>query len=215
MWRFGWMGAYGREEDVTKKAWVKSGTEYIRREIWWFLTSGILSLCACSTEQILILPKLSFNIFYSRQRMPIHPNLHISLSHTLRQPKVNLLLPPSYWGSAGKRFSARFFHYFLRSHTPRYPRIFSRTVKCRSAWFNAFAGCFARSWWKKDDKIRFGMCYKHIPKEYLRRKIIRIFRPNVFGSYFMVSFSAYELQAPEVALDQALLHLTSPKTYTG
>lgn len=27
------MGAYGREEDVTKKAWVKSGTEYIRREI--------------------------------------------------------------------------------------------------------------------------------------------------------------------------------------
>ena len=59
------------------------------------------------------------------------------------------------------------------------------------------------------------MCYKHIPKEYLRRKIIRIFRPNVFGSYFMVSFSAYGLQAPEVALDQAQLHLTSPKTYTG
>lgn len=53
------------------------------------------------------------------------------------------------------------------------------------------------------------MCYKHIPKEYLRRKIIRIFRPNVFGSYFMVLFSAYGLQAPEVALDQALLHLTS------
>ena len=59
------------------------------------------------------------------------------------------------------------------------------------------------------------MCYKHIPKEYLRRKFIRIFRPNVFGSYFMVLFSAYGLQAPEVALDQALLHLTSPKTYTG
>lgn len=56
------------------------------------------------------------------------------------------------------------------------------------------------------------MCYKHIPKEYLRRKIIRIFRPNVFGSYFMVSFSAYGLQAPEVALDQALLHLASAKT---
>ena len=35
------------------------------------------------------------------------------------------------------------------------------------------------------------MCYKHIPKEYLRRKIIRIFRPNVFGSYFTVSFYAY------------------------
>lgn len=52
------------------------------------------------------------------------------------------------------------------------------------------------------------MCYKHIPKEYLRRKIIRIFRPNVFGSYFMVSFSTYGLQAPEVALNQALLHLT-------
>lgn len=122
MWRFGWMGAYGREEDVTKKAWVK-----IRHRNTFgeksddFSPSGILSLCACSTEQILILPKLSFNIFYSRQRMPIHPNLHISLSHTLRQPKVNLLLPPSYWGSAGKRFSARFFHYFLRSHTPRYP----------------------------------------------------------------------------------------------
>ena len=26
------MGAYGREEDVTKKAWVKPGTEYIRTE---------------------------------------------------------------------------------------------------------------------------------------------------------------------------------------
>lgn len=59
------------------------------------------------------------------------------------------------------------------------------------------------------------MCYKHIPKEYLRRKIIRIFRPNVFGSYFTVSFSTYGLQVPEVALDQALLHLASPKTYTG
>ena len=55
------------------------------------------------------------------------------------------------------------------------------------------------------------MCYKHIPKEYLRRKIIRIFRPNVFGSYFMVSFSAYALQAPEVALNQELLHLTSSR----
>ena len=32
------------------------------------------------------------------------------------------------------------------------------------------------------------MCYKHIPKEYLRRKIIRIFRPNVFGSYLIVFF---------------------------
>lgn len=55
------------------------------------------------------------------------------------------------------------------------------------------------------------MCYKHIPKEYLRRKIIRIFRPNVFGSYFTVSFSAYGLQAPEVALNQELLHLTSSR----
>lgn len=55
------------------------------------------------------------------------------------------------------------------------------------------------------------MCYKHIPKEYLRRKIIRIFRPNVFGSYFMVSFSTYGLQAPEVALNQELLHLTSSR----
>ena len=82
-----------------------------------------------------------------------------------------------------------------KPHSPRYPRIFSRTVKCRSSWFNAFAGCFARNWWKKDDKIRFGMCYKHIPKEYLRRKIIRIFRPNVFGSYFTVLFSANALQS--------------------
>lgn len=55
------------------------------------------------------------------------------------------------------------------------------------------------------------MCYKHIPKEYLRRKIIRIFRPNVFGSYFTVLFSAYGLQAPEVALNQELLHLTSSR----
>ena len=147
MWRFGWMGAYGREENVTKKVWVKSGTEYIQREIWWFLTSGILSSCACSTARILILPKLSFNIFYSRQRMPIHPNLHISLNHTLRQPKVNLLLPPSHWGSAGKNFLSRFFHHRPRGHTsPNILRIFSRIVKRRSSWFNAFAGCFARRW---------------------------------------------------------------------
>lgn len=55
------------------------------------------------------------------------------------------------------------------------------------------------------------MCYKHIPKEYLRRKIIRIFRPNVFGSYLIVFFFAYALQAPEVALNQELLHLTSSR----
>lgn len=59
------------------------------------------------------------------------------------------------------------------------------------------------------------MCHKHIPKEYPRREIIRISRPNVFGSYFTVSFYAYGLQAPEVALNQALLHLASAKTYTG
>ena len=59
------------------------------------------------------------------------------------------------------------------------------------------------------------MCYKHIPKEYLRREIIKISRPNVFGSYFTVSFYAYGLQAPEVALNQALLHLASPRNYTG
>lgn len=55
------------------------------------------------------------------------------------------------------------------------------------------------------------MCYKHIPKEYLRREIIKISRPNVFGSYFTVSFYAYGLQAPEVALNQELLHLTSSR----
>ena len=55
------------------------------------------------------------------------------------------------------------------------------------------------------------MCRKHIPKEYLRREIIKISRPNVFGSYFTVSFYAYGLQAPEVALNQALLHLASPE----
>lgn len=32
------------------------------------------------------------------------------------------------------------------------------------------------------------MCCKHIPKEYLGRKIIRIFRPNVFDSYLIVFF---------------------------
>ena len=59
------------------------------------------------------------------------------------------------------------------------------------------------------------MCHKHIPKEYPRREIISISRPNVFGSYFTVSFYAYGLKAPEVALSQALLHLASAKTYTG
>jgi len=58
------------------------------------------------------------------------------------------------------------------------------------------------------------MCYKHIPKEYLRRKIIRIFRPK-YSVLILSSFFAYALQAPEVALNQELLHLTSPKTYTG
>lgn len=103
------MGAYGREEDVTKKAWVKSGTECI------------LSLCACSIERILILPKLSFNIFYSRQRMLIHPNLHISLSHTLRQPEAALLLPPSHWTSAGKDLLSRFFTTARKATLSRYP----------------------------------------------------------------------------------------------
>lgn len=55
------------------------------------------------------------------------------------------------------------------------------------------------------------MCYKHIPKEYLRRKIIRIFRPNVFGSYLIVFFSLTPCKAPEVALNQELLHLTSSR----
>lgn len=56
------------------------------------------------------------------------------------------------------------------------------------------------------------MCHKHIPKEYLRREIIKISRPNVFGSYFTVSFSTYGLQAPGAALKPTLLHLASPET---
>jgi hypothetical protein len=52
------------------------------------------------------------------------------------------------------------------------------------------------------------MCHKHIPKEYPRREIIRISRPNVFGSYFTVSFSTNGLaKRPAYALNQALLHL--------
>ena len=35
------------------------------------------------------------------------------------------------------------------------------------------------------------MCYKHIPKEYLRRKILMIFRPNVFGSTLDVLSKTY------------------------
>lgn len=146
--------------------------------------------------------------------MPIHPNLHISLSHTLRQPKVNLLLPPSYWGSAGKRFSARFFHYFLRSHTPRYPPYIFANSQVQKCLVSCIRRGLCKELVKKDDKIRFGMCYKHIPKEYLRRKIIRIFRPK-YSVLILSSFFAYALQAPEVALNQELLHLTSPKTYTG
>ena len=78
-------------------------------------------ICACSTARILILPKLSFNIFYSRQRMPIHPNLHISLSHTLRQPEAALLLPPSHWASAGKDLLSRFFTTAREATLSRYP----------------------------------------------------------------------------------------------
>ena len=55
------------------------------------------------------------------------------------------------------------------------------------------------------------MCYKHIPKEYLRRKIIRIFRPK-YSVLILSSFFAYALQAPEVAWNQELLHLASAKT---
>lgn len=55
------------------------------------------------------------------------------------------------------------------------------------------------------------MCYKHIPKEYLRRKIIRIFRPNVFDSYLIVFFSLTPCKHPANALNQELLHLTSSR----
>lgn len=55
------------------------------------------------------------------------------------------------------------------------------------------------------------MCYKHIPKEYLRREIIRFPASGIqFLSYRL--FFAYSLQTPEVALDQAFLHLASAKT---
>ena len=55
------------------------------------------------------------------------------------------------------------------------------------------------------------MCHKHIPKEYLRREIIR-FPVRMYSVLILSSFFAYALQTPEVALDQAFLHLASAKT---
>ena len=63
---------------------------------------------------------------------------------------------------------------------------------------------------EKDDKIRFGMCYKHIPKEYLRRKIIRIFRPNVFGSYLIVFFRL-RLASPRSRIESGTSTLDVPE----
>ena len=59
------------------------------------------------------------------------------------------------------------------------------------------------------------MCYKHIPKEYLRRKIIRIFRPNVFGSYLIVFFRL-GLASPRSRIESGTSTLdVLSKTYTG
>lgn len=59
------------------------------------------------------------------------------------------------------------------------------------------------------------MCYKHIPKEYLRRKIIRIFRPNVFGSYLIVFFRL-RLASTRSRIEPGTSTLdVLSKTYTG
>ena len=54
------------------------------------------------------------------------------------------------------------------------------------------------------------MCYKHIPKEYLRRKIIRIFRPNVFGSYLIVFFRL-RLASPRSRIESGTSTLDVPE----
>lgn len=58
------------------------------------------------------------------------------------------------------------------------------------------------------------MCYKHIPKEYLRRKIIRIFRPNVFGSYLIVFFSPTPCKAPCECIEPGTSTLDCSRKYT-
>ena len=59
------------------------------------------------------------------------------------------------------------------------------------------------------------MCYKHIQKEYLRRKIIRIFRPNVFGSYLIVFFRL-RLASTRSRIESGTSTLdVLSKTYTG
>ena len=57
------------------------------------------------------------------------------------------------------------------------------------------------------------MCYKHIPKEYLRRKIIRIFRPNVFGSYLIVFFRL-RLASPRSRIESGTSTLDCSRKYT-
>ena len=54
------------------------------------------------------------------------------------------------------------------------------------------------------------MCYKHIPKEYLRRKIIRIFRPNGFGSYLIVFFRL-RLASPRSRIESGTSTLDVPE----
>lgn len=55
------------------------------------------------------------------------------------------------------------------------------------------------------------MCYKHIPKEYLRRENHQDFPSECIRFLSYRLFFAYALQAPEVALNQELLHLTSSR----
>ncbi len=139
--------------------------------------------------------------------MPIHPNLHISSAiHSDNRKRLYCY----HQATAGKRLSSCFFHYFLRSHTPRYPRIFSRTVKCRSFWFNAFAGCFAELV-KKDDKNKIWDVLQAHPKRIPEAEKSSGFSVRMYSVLILSSFFAYALQAPEAALNQELLHLTSPR----
>ena len=58
------------------------------------------------------------------------------------------------------------------------------------------------------------MCRKHIPKEYLRREIIKISRPNVFGSYLIVFFRL-RLANTRSRIGPGISTLGVRKNYTG
>lgn len=89
------------------------------------------------------------------------------------------------------------FQHFPKNTPSTIPAYFREQPRAAGPHIMHSQGALQGRWWKRARKIRFGMCYKHIPKEYLRREIIRISRPNIFGSYFTGPFPLTDCKQPK------------------